>query len=99
MKLNQFNMQFFPILTSVSFLVTLTGAGPCPFKMMQSSGAFEGHGSKVAEKFARDPEWIPAMDPDFNLVKREAAPQPEAEAEPQSGGTSSSCAQRVYLLT
>lgn len=82
-------MVLLKVLSTAFAAAPLVGATPCPFKMMESSGAFHGHGSEVAAKLARDPEWIAALDPDFALMKREAQPKanPKAEPEPQLGST------------
>lgn len=64
----------------------LVAAGPCPFHRLQdaaSAGQLNAREAKFVEKMARDPSYIPALDPEaVALMKRSAAPEPEPEAKP-----------------
>ena len=67
-------------------LVGLLVAGPCPFHQLQSAaaaGQLSPREEAIVNKMARDPSYIPALDPEVAaLMKRAASPEPKAEAVP-----------------
>lgn len=77
-------------MRSISFLVAavsyagLAVSGPCPFQSIHGAaiaGNLHPHDAVIVNKMARDPTYIPALDPEVaSLLKRTAAPGPEAEA-------------------
>ena len=60
----------------------LVVAGPCPFHHLRdaaAAGQLQGREAKIVDKMARDPTYIPALDPEaLALMKREAAPELKA---------------------
>ena len=69
-------------LSLVGFLV----AGPCPFHQLQNAaaaGQLNPREEAIVNKMARDPSYIPALDPEAaGLMKRAASPEPKAKAAP-----------------
>ena len=67
-------------------LASLASAGPCPFHKLRdaaAAGKLSAREAQIVDKMARDPSYIPALDPEAAaLMKRTAAPVPEADAAP-----------------
>lgn len=70
-------------------LASLAVANPCPFHALQAAaaeGRLSAREAAIVDKMARDPSYIPAMDPEAAaLIKRaaKADPEPEANAAPK----------------
>ena len=60
--------------------VSLVGAGPCPFHQLRDTavaGNLSSHETAIVERMARDPSFIPALDPEAAaLMRRAAVPMP-----------------------
>ena len=71
-------------------LVSLAVAGPCPFHALQEAaaeGRLNAREADIVDKMARDPSYIPALDPEAAaLIKRaaKADPVPQANAAPEA---------------
>ena len=80
---------------------SLVTAGPCPFHNLQAAaaaGKLSAREAAIVDKMARDPAYIPALDPEATaLMKRAAAPAPEANAAPQPGLDSNGKSKRQSL--
>ena len=68
------------LVATVGF-ASLVAAGPCPFHHLRDAAAAGNLGPReaaIVHKMARDPSYIPALDPD--LPKRAAEPEPRAQS-------------------
>lgn len=71
-------------------LAGLAVTGPCPFHALQEAaaeGRLSAREAVIVDKMARDPSYIPALDPEAAaLIKRtaKADPEPEANAAPEA---------------
>ena len=78
-------MRATPILAAIGF-AALVSAGPCPFHHLvdaAASGQLNPREEAIVNKMARDPSYIPALDPEAAaLMKRAAKSEPKAEAGP-----------------
>ncbi|KAI9717961.1 MAG: hypothetical protein M1828_007053 [Chrysothrix sp. TS-e1954] len=65
----------------------LVSATPCPFHNLQdaaSAGKLSARDAAIVDKMARDPSYVPALDPEAAaLMKRGAAPEPATKAAPK----------------
>lgn len=70
-------------------LASLAVASPCPFHALQAAaaeGRLSAREADIVDKMARDPSYIPALDPEAAaLIKRaaKAEPEPDANAGPE----------------
>ena len=67
-------------------LASSASAGPCPFHTLRdaaAAGKLSAREAQIVDKMARDPTYIPTLDPEAAaLMKREAAPVPKVNAAP-----------------